>query len=139
MNQIFAKRLHELRKAKGKYYTQTKIAKQIGKLCGKQISQTTYTTWENGRSIPDIRTLAAIADYFSVSIDYLFGREVAATKKKRKSAMVMENIEELLSDKSIRDQEYYLGIIKVRPSDLIIGRYACQKAALKTGGAADRY
>ncbi|OGL47521.1 MAG: hypothetical protein A2161_18485, partial [Candidatus Schekmanbacteria bacterium RBG_13_48_7] len=112
MHQIFAKRLHELRKTKGKYYTQTKIAKQIGKLCNKQISQTTYTTWENGRSIPDIRTLTAIADYFSVSIDYLFGREIADSKRKRKSAVVMEQIEELLSDKSIRDQEYYLNVLQ---------------------------
>lgn len=112
MHQIFAKRLHELRKAKGKYYTQTKIAKQIGKLCGKQISQTTYTTWENGRSIPDIRTLAAIGDYFNVSLDYLFGKEISDSRKKRKSAVVMDSIEELLADKPLRDQEYYLSVLQ---------------------------
>jgi transcriptional regulator with XRE-family HTH domain len=38
------------------------------------LTQQTISKYENGQLEPDIATLNAIADYFNVSTDYLFGR-----------------------------------------------------------------
>ena len=39
------------------------------------LAQSTIGMWESGKREPDFETLCKIADYFSVSIDYLVGRE----------------------------------------------------------------
>lgn len=39
-----------------------------------QISQQTYSDYEHGKTDPNLSTLYRIADFFEVSIDYLFGR-----------------------------------------------------------------
>lgn len=56
----------ELRKNKG--VTQEQLAKAVG------VSAQAVSKWENGAS-PDVSLLPAIADYFSVSIDKIFGRD----------------------------------------------------------------
>ncbi|MBQ8406605.1 MAG: helix-turn-helix transcriptional regulator [Clostridia bacterium] len=64
---IFQERLKELRKEKG--------------LLQKDLAQTLKTTnssisdWEKGRSQPDLQTLANLARFFEVSVDYLLGLE----------------------------------------------------------------
>lgn len=40
-----------------------------------KIARTTYSSYEQGRRIPDIDTQNKIADYFGVSLDYLHGRK----------------------------------------------------------------
>lgn len=64
---MFAKRLKELRKSK-KHLTQKDMAKLLG------VARTTYSSYEQGRSIPDSATQNRIADYFDVTLDYLHGR-----------------------------------------------------------------
>ncbi|MDF2684962.1 MAG: hypothetical protein K0S55_143 [Clostridia bacterium] len=62
-----SKNIAELRKEKG--VTQEALAEVVG------ISAQAVSKWESG-GLPDIELLPAIADYFGVSIDELFGRTV---------------------------------------------------------------
>lgn len=62
---MFTKRLKELRKARG--LSQGALAKELG------LSQQAVGKWETGRSTPDPATLAALASFFKVSVDYLLG------------------------------------------------------------------
>ena len=59
-------RLHELRLEKK--LKMTEVAKQIG------IPYTTYVGYEKQEREPDSEMLIKLANYFSVSIDYLVGR-----------------------------------------------------------------
>lgn len=53
---------------KQKKLTQTEVANHL------QITQATLSSYENGRTQPDFKTLIALADYYDVSVDYLLGR-----------------------------------------------------------------
>ena len=64
-------RLKELREKKG--ISQYKLASDLG------VAQSTVGMWENGKNRPESATLSALADYFQVSVDYLLGRESAAS------------------------------------------------------------
>jgi len=66
--------------------TQESLAIAVG------VSVQAVSKWENGGS-PDASLLPAIADYFGVSIDYLFGREQEPSTKTN-----MANIQELLAN-----------------------------------------
>ena len=59
-------RLKELRKQK-------KIS-QIKLSIDLNMNQNTLSRYENGAREADYRTLVMFADYFNVSLDYLFGR-----------------------------------------------------------------
>ena len=61
------KNIAELRKAKG--VKQDELARFVG------ITAQAVSKWENG-GVPDTELLPKIADYFNVSIDELFGREL---------------------------------------------------------------
>lgn len=63
---IFADRLLELRKEKG--VSQKTLAKAL------EVSFSVVCYWETDRSEPTAPNLVKIADYFSVSVDYLLGR-----------------------------------------------------------------
>lgn len=58
--------LAELRQDKGLYQ------KQLGELLN--VSTSTISNYETNTHLPDYKTIVRIADYFEVSIDYLFGR-----------------------------------------------------------------
>jgi transcriptional regulator with XRE-family HTH domain len=62
----FGKILKELRTAKG--ITQEQLANVL------RSSKQNVSRWEKGYFEPDQKTTIMIADYFDVSIDYLFGR-----------------------------------------------------------------
>ncbi len=64
---VLSEKLKELRKQAGK--TQTQVANVLG------IQYFTLGKWEQGRAEPSSEDLIKLADYYSVSIDYLFGRE----------------------------------------------------------------
>lgn len=59
-------RLRKIREENG--LSQAAAAKRIG------MSATRWNNYEVGVSIPECETLVLIADYFSVSTDYLLGR-----------------------------------------------------------------
>lgn len=62
----FAERLKELRKAKDVGQ------KEVGAVIG--LSESSIGKYEAGRQTPDPAAIIKLADYFSVSIDYLLGR-----------------------------------------------------------------
>lgn len=57
--------LIERRKERG--LTQTEVGAVVG--CGK----TTYATWEQCRSMPDVNTLYRLAQYYGVTMDEMYG------------------------------------------------------------------
>lgn len=59
--------------------------KQLGDLMG--VSESAISLYETGKAEPDISMLKKLADYFSVSIDYLLG----ATKKPTRSCELSED------------------------------------------------
>jgi len=64
--EVVGQRLRELRESVG--LSQNKLAKLIG------IRQSSINRYENGQSVPSIQTFRWYADYFDVSMDYIFGR-----------------------------------------------------------------
>ena len=71
--QVFGKRLRELRKENG--YTIEQFADMVG------ISKSTLGYYENDKRMPDIEILARIADTLSVNADYLIGRTNTTAQK----------------------------------------------------------
>ena len=64
---LFSVRLKELRLQHG--FSQEELAEQIG------IKQNSYSDWETGKCKPNYEKLEKIADFFGVSLDWLFGRK----------------------------------------------------------------
>ena len=63
---IVAKRLRELRN--GVKLSQEKMGEVVG------VKQSSLNRYENGTAEPSIAVLTRYADYFDVSLDYIFGR-----------------------------------------------------------------
>lgn len=59
----FVRRLRYLRDRQG--VTQADVSSVLG------VTKSTISLWENGDTIPDAKSIAALADYYSVSCDYL--------------------------------------------------------------------
>ena len=76
--------------------TQDQLADRLG------VSYQSISRWENGITYPDIEFLPAIANYFSVSLDYLMGQDEVEKRKKIKKQinnianMKEKNTEELI-------------------------------------------
>jgi repressor LexA len=66
MMEIVSQRLRALRESVG--LSQNKLAGMIG------VRQSSINRYENGQSVPSIQTFRWYADYFDVSMDYIFGR-----------------------------------------------------------------
>lgn len=64
---LFSVRLKELRLQHG--FSQEELAEKIG------IKRNSYSDWENGKCKPNYEKIEKIADFFGVSLDWLFGRE----------------------------------------------------------------
>ena len=67
IRQRISKALREIRISKG--MTQTEVGKVIG------IGKTTYATWEQCRSMPDVDTMYRLAKYYGVTMDQMYGIE----------------------------------------------------------------
>ena len=70
---LLGNKIAELRKEKG--MTQEALANALG------VSNQAVSKWEANQSCPDIQLLPQIADFFGVSLDSLFGREVHQEEK----------------------------------------------------------
>ncbi len=66
MSESIGKNIRKLRKERG--LTQEELAELLG-VCFQAVSK-----WENDNGLPDISLLVPIADYFDISLDYLFLR-----------------------------------------------------------------
>jgi len=69
-------RIAYLREQKG--YTQEELASRLG------ISRSALSHYEKNRREPDLKTLNDIADFFQVTVDYLFGRTPRPTDEDEK-------------------------------------------------------
>ncbi len=69
---VFGQRIKEIR---GKE-TQLQFAKRLGPVfeCPDGLSLDTIRSWEQGYSIPDIKSLLKLCDFFGCDLDYLLGR-----------------------------------------------------------------
>lgn len=61
----FPSKLKQARKNTG--FTQREVAKEI------KIPYSTIANWELGRTQPDIESIGILADFYGVSVDWLFG------------------------------------------------------------------
>lgn len=61
-------RLKQLREERG--YSQQQLADSL------HLSRSTIEMYEHGKRDPNTETKEAIADFFNVNMDYLFGREI---------------------------------------------------------------
>lgn len=60
-------RIKELRKAHG--LNQSRLSQMVG------VGRSTIAMWESGKSCPDIESLIMLSNIFSVSVDYLLGKD----------------------------------------------------------------
>ena len=67
--EIFREKLKKARKDTG--FTQIEVCKELN------IPQSTLANYETGRTQPDLETLAKLADFYEVSIDWLLGTKGA--------------------------------------------------------------
>ncbi len=65
---MLSERIKELRLMNG--YNQVELANRL------KITKQTVSNWENNNIQPSIEMLESLADLFSVSTDYLLGREI---------------------------------------------------------------
>ncbi|OGL47217.1 MAG: hypothetical protein A2161_01660, partial [Candidatus Schekmanbacteria bacterium RBG_13_48_7] len=77
----FSSRLKDLRKKKGqKVYTLQKVCNDVSELTGKKIPISTYSTWEIGKSEPNLDLITALSRYYNVSTDYLLGVDIESSE-----------------------------------------------------------
>ncbi len=74
-----------------------KVAKETG------ISQTTFSNWKSGRSVPKLDALQKIADYFNVSLEYLTtGKEKEGGETYYLNDETAEIAQEIFENKDLR-------------------------------------
>ncbi len=88
--EMIGRQIARLRKEKG--ITQEELANYVG------VSAQAVSKWENG-GVPDTDLLPKIADFFSVSVDLLFGRSV--TDYRDLQSALMEKVGETARDKRL--------------------------------------
>lgn len=79
---LFSTRLKTLRKERDR--TQEEMAKLLN------IRRSTYGEYERGKIVPPMDKMKVLADYFGVSVDYLFGNTNFETHKERNEANPMD-------------------------------------------------
>ena len=95
MNTIFSAQLQKLRKEHG--VTQDTLAAHLG------VSPQAVSKWENG-SYPDGDLLPKIADFFGVSIDYLYGRAKEDTSTVQK---IIDELQNIVTDSDSSKEEFF--------------------------------
>ena len=100
--QVFGKRLRELRKEKG--YTIEQFADMVG------ISKSTLGYYENNKRMPDIEILARISNVLNVNADYLIGRtNTTAQKGKMKTVCEFTGLSDSAAEflaQLVKDKDY---------------------------------
>ncbi len=92
MTDAMGKQIKNLRKIKG--VTQEEMGAALG------ISYQAISKWENNTGFPDVQMIPKIAEYFSISIDELFGYKLNALTNKERLIQFMKNNQILCLRKS---------------------------------------
>lgn len=82
--------IRQLRKNAG--YSQAEFAKMLN------VHQTAVSQWETDKTCPDSSTLAAIANIFNVSTDYLLGRSDASHENESDSPLTSRDRRDIARD-----------------------------------------
>lgn len=80
-------RMRELRRMNG--FSQEDIAKKL------DISTSAYGFYEQGKTVPNAKTLEFLADMYEVTVDYLLGRSSNPRLKTRDEVDIARNVEEM--------------------------------------------
>lgn len=80
-------RMRELRRING--FSQEDIAKRL------DISTSAYGFYEQGKTVPNAKTLEFLADMYEVTVDYLLGRSSNPRLKARDEVDIARNVEEM--------------------------------------------
>ena len=100
--QVFGKRLRELRKENG--YTIEQFADMVG------ISKSTLGYYENDKRMPDIEILARISNVLNLNADYLIGRtNTTAQKGKMKTVCEFTGLSDSAAEflaQLVKDKDY---------------------------------
>ena len=91
----FNKQLTKLRKRNN--ITQIELANLM------DVKQYVISSWETGRSEPNISQIIKLSDIFKLSTDYLLDRYVIITQTEQDFNKVIENINQDIKDDYIRD------------------------------------
>ncbi len=82
INTMLDENIRIMRREKG--LTQEQLAEVMG------VSTASVSKWETGVAVPELGMLAALADFFEVSIDALIGHTVGKVQLKEKTAAIKE-------------------------------------------------
>lgn len=112
---MIGKRIQQLRKEKD--LTQEELSLELA------VSRSSLSLYETDRREPDGETLLKIADYFDVSLDYLFGRNKHFSNDQNNSTQ--PQIEEItsLSENELELLEIFRRINNERDQIKLIGRF----------------
>lgn len=99
MKESFGFRLKMLRKEHE--LTQTDLAKKLS------IARSTLTNWEIGRVLPDLPSVARLADFFDVTVDFLLCRT-----NMRKPAHLVANIVDFLDGLTEQEKKSAIDFIE---------------------------
>ena len=120
-------RLKELREQNNLY--QKDIASMLG------IAVSTYSYWEKGTYEPDQASLAKLADFFHVRVDYLLGRDEKSPPAERPQADISENFikefGDLFSDETFIKYARLYKLMKRVDESVTARRFADAMALLK--------
>ena len=86
----FCDQLSKLRKRQN--ITQIDMANRVG------VKQYVISSWETGRSEPNINQIIKISDILNIPIDYLFDKEIIRVSSEEEFNKVIENMNEDTKD-----------------------------------------
>lgn len=87
---MLSDRIYELRNFKN--WTQVQLAKKLS------VSKQTISNWENNNIQPSVEMLVKIAELFSVSTDYLLGREHLRLEIDGLTDLQIIHLQEIIND-----------------------------------------
>lgn len=121
-------RLKELRKEKG--IKQEVLCKELG------ITQSALSAWEIGRTTPSATSVAQLADYFGVSVDYLLGRSESniASGYTPEAVAVFEVLGKVAGGYGGAVEEIATGEMITLPVEMLGGRPASDYFVLQVRG-----
>ena len=94
---MFENRLKKLREFSN--LTQKDLADKLG------VTKQSVSNWENGNILPSIEMLVSIANFFSVSTDYLLGIERASEDNfKMQKVEIISRFQQLIDDLRSEDK-----------------------------------
>lgn len=101
-NSLLGENLRKLRKEKN--LTQKQLAEYLG------VTARTIGYYENGQRFPSPETINRIADFFNVSLDWLFGRTNIRTPVMK----ISEKSDNYNNDNDIRNDEDFISIEELK-------------------------